>query len=188
MHRSRHFARRSALSLLASLPFGVPVRQAAAASASELRQAEVLAAVAFTDEFNTVHRLSELTRPLLLVNLWAAWCAGCLEEMPTIQALTSHLGADVMDVVLLSHDMNWPSDLAYAHRAGLPFRHWKLAAQVPESIVAAAFRIEGDRFGLPQSLVFAGRQRALVGSHQGSRDWAAPELIREVRGWLDAAG
>ena len=172
--------RRTALGLLATLPVGLSARRTAAAS-----QAEVLAEAEFTDARNGVHRFSELTRPLLLVNLWAAWCAGCLTELPTIQALESRLGPGVMDVVLLSHAMNWRGDLAYARDARLPFRHWRLSARMAE---AAAFGVERDRFGLPRTLVFAGQKRMLVASHLGSRDWADPEQVRLARGWLRTAG
>ena len=182
MHRPQHFTRRTALGLLATSQVGM-FSQPASAS-----QAEVLTAAEFTDERDTVHHLNELTRPLLLVNLWAAWCPGCLTEMPTMQALASRLGRDAIDVVLLSHTMNWNADLAYARKAGLPFRHWRLSNRVPEMVVATAFRVQGDRFGLPQSLVFAGSRRELVASYVGSRDWTAPEQLRLARGWLDSVG
>jgi thiol-disulfide isomerase/thioredoxin len=182
MHRTQHFTRRTALGLVATWQAGV-LSQPASAS-----QAEVLTAAEFTDERNGVHHLSELTRPLLLVNLWAAWCPGCLSEMPTMRALASRLGPDAIDIVLLSHRMNWHGDLAYAHEAGLPFRHWRLSDRVPEAVVATAFHAEGNRFGLPQSLVFAGTRRELVAAYFGSRDWTAPEQLRLARGWLDAVG
>jgi thiol-disulfide isomerase/thioredoxin len=182
MHRTQLFTRRTALGLATTWPIGILSHPASAS------QAEVLTAAEFTDEQNTVHHLNELTRPLLLVNLWAAWCPGCLTEMPTMQALASRLGADEIDVVLLSHPMNWSADLAYARKASLPFRHWRLSSRVPETVVAAAFRVQGDRFGLPQSLVFAGKRRELVASYLGSRDWTAPEQLRLARSWLDSVG
>jgi thiol-disulfide isomerase/thioredoxin len=178
VHRPQHFTRRTVLGMVAA-----SVSRPASAS-----QAEVLTAAEFTDEQSTVHHLNELTRPLLLVNLWAAWCPGCLTEMPTMQAMASRLGTDTIDVVLLSHAMNWNADLNYAHRAGLPFRHWRLSSRVPESVAATAFRVQGDRFALPQALVFAGKRRELVASYLGSRDWAAPEQLRLARGWLDSVG
>jgi thiol-disulfide isomerase/thioredoxin len=182
MHRTQHFTRRTALGMVAAWPAGM-FSQPASAS-----QAEVLTAAEFTDERNTAHRLAELTCPLLLVNLWAAWCPGCRTEMPTMQALASLLGPDKIDVVLLSHPMNWTGDLTYVHEARLPFRHWRLSNRVPEATVAAAFRVEGNRFGLPQSLVFAGKRRELVAAYLGSRDWTAPGQLRLARAWLDAAG
>jgi hypothetical protein len=188
MHQTPRLVRRTALALLATWPLGATARRASAASPAEVRQAEVLTQAEFTDPQGTPHRLGELTRPLLLVNLWAAWCAGCLEELPTIRALTAVLGPDAIDVVLLSHEMNWQGDQAYARKAGLPFRHWRLSAQAPGKVTAAAFRIEADRFALPQSLVFAGRDRVLVRSEEGSQDWAAPGQVRLARAWLAAAG
>jgi len=89
-----------------------------------------------------------------------------------------------MDVVLLSHAMNWPGDVAYLRQNSLPFRHWRLSPQAPDGIVAAAFRLEVDRFGLPQSIVFAGRDRTLVQSHLGSVDWSAPDQAARIRSWL----
>jgi thiol-disulfide isomerase/thioredoxin len=169
--------------LLATLPLAVSSQRASAAS-----QAEVLARAEFIDEHNAAHRLSELTSPLLLVNLWAAWCAGCLTELPTLRVLQADLGPRAIDVILLSHGMNWPGDLAYARDARLPFRHWRLSARTTETDVAAAFGMEGDRFGLPRTLVFAGETRRLVASHLGSRDWSDPEQLRLARGWLRSAG
>lgn len=182
MHRTQQLTRRTALGLAAAWPTEMIARPASAS------QAEVLVAATFTDERSTVHHLNELRRPLLLVNLWAAWCPGCLAEMPTLQALPSRLGPNAMDVVLLSHGMNWDADLAYAHNTGLPFLHWRLSVQAPETVVATAFGVQGNRFGLPQSLVFAGRQRALVASYLGSQDWTAPEQLRLARSWLDSVG
>ena len=56
-----------------------------------------------------------------------------------------------------------------------------------DSLVAAAFRIDADRFALPQTLVFAGRDRSLVWSGDGSLDWTDPDQLRLARVWLAAA-
>ncbi|HTB44273.1 MAG TPA: TlpA disulfide reductase family protein [Acetobacteraceae bacterium] len=208
MPQSPRLVRRTALGLLATLPLGVTARRASAASTAEApqteapqteapqaevhqveaRQAEALAHAEFVDPQGTPHRMSELTRPLVLVNLWAAWCPGCLEELPTIHALAALLGSESIDVVLLSHAMNWHGDQSYMRSANLPFRHWRLSGQVPESVEAAAFRMEADRFALPQSLVFAGRDRVVVRAQEGSLDWMAPDQVRLARRWLAAAG
>lgn len=182
------YLRRTALRMLAGYPLAIPARGMAGASPAELRQAAALAGAEFTDAQGAIHRLSELARPLVLINLWAAWCIGCLIELPTIRGLGSQLGPEALDVVLLSHDMNWRADLAYVREAGSPFRHWRLSPQATANVVAAAFRIDADRFGLPQSVVFAGRKRTLVRSCQGSVEWTAPEQLRAARAWLEAAG
>ena len=98
MHRPLPIMRRTALGILAGAPLSISARQAAAASSGEGSQAEALIGAEYADAQGALHRLTELTRPLLLVNLWAAWCAGCLSELPTIQQLASRLGPDAIDV------------------------------------------------------------------------------------------
>ena len=186
MDDPRRIRRRTALAMLAGWPLAAPARAADTGTAPERRQAEALARAQFTDATGAQHQLSELTRPLLLINLWAAWCPGCLTELPTISHLLSQLGPDSIDVVLLSHYMNWHGDVAFARQNRLPFRHWRLSPQSADA-TAASFRMEADRFGLPQSLVFTGRQRTLVHSALGSLDWSGPQQLRLARAWLAAA-
>jgi thiol-disulfide isomerase/thioredoxin len=180
--------RRTTLAALASWSVGVRTGVGAAAPSAEARQAASLARAEFLDAQGSVHRLVELTRPLLLFNLWAAWCPGCLSELPTIRTFATRLGPDTIDVVMLSHGMNWSGDVAYVRRTGLPFRHWRLTPSASDLIAASVFRIEDDRFGLPQSLLLAGRERVLVQSHQGALDWSSPDCLRLARSWLARAG
>jgi thiol-disulfide isomerase/thioredoxin len=173
--------------MLAGWSIGVPTRRSMAAAASEMRQADALRQADFIDVKGAHHRLGELTAPLVLVNLWAAWCPGCLTELPSIHALVQRLGPDAIDVVMLSHDMNWSGDVAFARRTDIPFRHWRLSPYAPEGVTAAAFRVEDDRFGLPQSAVLSGRNRVLIEATLGTRDWSAPQQVRLARTWLAAA-
>jgi thiol-disulfide isomerase/thioredoxin len=41
-------------------------------------------------------RLGDLVGRRVVVNFWATWCAPCLEEMPTLQALHRHYGDEVV--------------------------------------------------------------------------------------------
>lgn len=182
----RQLARRTAVRMLAGWPLVLSARTGLAASPAEGHQAQVLVGAEFVDAQGGRHRMAELTRPLLLINLWAAWCPGCLTELPTIRRFNAEISPDMVDVVLLSHAMNWRGDMAFAREKKLPFRHWRLSER-SAALTAAAFRVEADRFGLPQSLVFAGRDRALVQSYEGSMDWSAPQQLRLARAWLAAA-
>jgi len=188
LYQRQELPRRRALTILAGWSIGLSSVDALAVPANETRQAEILRQADFVDANGALHRLSELTRPLLLVNLWAAWCPGCVSELRSIRAFADRLGPDSIDVVMLSHTMNWPGDVAYVHNRAIPFRHWRLAPRAADSIVSAAFRIEDDRFGLPQSLVLTGRERILAASNLGTQDWSAPQQIRLARAWLAAAG
>jgi len=188
MRRLRGLERRSLIAAAAAAPVHLLPRRAAAAPAAVARQSHALATANFIAADGAMHRLDELTRPLILVNLWAYWCEGCLLELPGLRQMVDRVGPDSIDVILLSHAMNWQGDLAYARRVGLGFRLWCLAPLTSEQSMAAAFRVENDRFGLPQSLVYAGPARDLVYYDEGSQDWASPEQIGRVRAWLTASG
>jgi thiol-disulfide isomerase/thioredoxin len=185
MRGGRQIKRRAIIVGLAGWPF--VARAAPTDPVPRGRQAAALLGAEFVDDANRPHRLNELMCPLLLVDLWAAWCPGCAEELPTIDRLTAQLGPEKVDVVLVSHEMNWHADVAFARAHRLPFRCWRLSPH-SAALTAAAFCMESDRFGLPQSLVFAGQTRTLVQSSLGSLDWCAPLQLQRARAWLAAAG
>lgn len=177
--------RRAAIAAMAGWPLAARAT-AADFSADQGRQVAALLRAEFVDADGGLHRLGELTRPLLLVDLWAAWCSECIEELPMIDRLSRQLEPEMIDVVLISHEMNWQDDTTFARKSRLPFRFWRLSPR-SAALTEAAFRMESDRFGLPQSLVFTGRARTLVQSELGSLDWCAPPQLRRVRAWLAAA-
>ncbi|MDG1995296.1 MAG: TlpA disulfide reductase family protein [Emcibacteraceae bacterium] len=43
---------------------------------------------------------------VILVNLWATWCAPCIKEMPDLNELQKSLGGDNFEVVLLSENQD----------------------------------------------------------------------------------
>lgn len=56
--------------------------------------------------------LSELRGPML-VNLWASWCAPCVKELPTLNALArSHDADGALGVVAVSQDIGPQSSVA----------------------------------------------------------------------------
>ncbi len=60
--------------------------------------------VPFYDEAGNEYRLSDFKGQVLLVNLWATWCAPCLTEMPTLDNLQKEMGSDRFQVMALSVD------------------------------------------------------------------------------------
>jgi thiol-disulfide isomerase/thioredoxin len=60
--------------------------------------------VAITNDQGQPAKLSDLTGKPLLVNLWATWCAPCIKELPTLDALAAR-DAGKLQVVLVNEDL-----------------------------------------------------------------------------------
>jgi thiol-disulfide isomerase/thioredoxin len=48
---------------------------------------------------------------VLLVNLWATWCAPCIKELPSLGALQQELGGDQFQVVTIAIDERDPAKI-----------------------------------------------------------------------------
>lgn len=63
-------------------------------------------AIPFFDPANQLHRLSDFKGQVLVVNLWATWCAACLQEMPELEALQQAMGEQGVTVLALNQDLS----------------------------------------------------------------------------------
>ncbi|WP_432474857.1 TlpA family protein disulfide reductase [Amphritea sp. HPY] len=61
--------------------------------------------IPFFDSVNQLHRLSDFKGQVLVVNLWATWCAACLQEMPELEALQQTMGEQGVTVLALNQDL-----------------------------------------------------------------------------------
>jgi thiol-disulfide isomerase/thioredoxin len=52
--------------------------------------------------------LADFRGKVVLLNIWATWCAPCRREMPTLERLQAELGGPDFEVVALSIDRNGP--------------------------------------------------------------------------------
>ncbi len=60
--------------------------------------------VAFQDGAGKSLKMSDWKGRVVLVNLWATWCAPCRKEMPDLAQLQKELGSDQFEVVAISVD------------------------------------------------------------------------------------
>ncbi|HET8726563.1 MAG TPA: TlpA disulfide reductase family protein, partial [Alphaproteobacteria bacterium] len=60
--------------------------------------------ISFSDAAGNSLTFDDLRGRVVLVNLWATWCAPCVEEMPSLDRLQARLGGDDFLVLPLSVD------------------------------------------------------------------------------------
>jgi thiol-disulfide isomerase/thioredoxin len=113
-------------------------------------------------------RLSDLKDQVVVVNLWATWCAPCVKEMPTLARLQSEYAGKPVKVVAISLDKG-DEDVAKARafiadKPPLKFYHGDYSL---------AFALTPAVEGLPTTLIFdrQGRERARL---TGGADWSTP--------------
>lgn len=134
-------------------------------------------AVTFSDREGGAVTLVDFRGRVLLLNIWATWCAPCVREMPSLDRLQAALGAEGLSVVALSVD-----------REGLaavePFyRRLSLEALDiyldPANEVGRSFTVPG----LPTSYLID-PEGALVGALAGPAEWDSPEAQALIRHYL----
>src|SRR4051812_26859229 len=65
---------------------------------------KALPEISFTDGAGQPHTLGDFKGKVVLLNIWATWCAPCRKEMPTLDRLQAALGGAHFTVVALSID------------------------------------------------------------------------------------
>ncbi len=124
----------------------------------------------FKDKDDAERSITEWQGRVVLINLWATWCAPCRKEMPSLDRLQSRLGGDDFEVVAVSID-----------RKGL-----KASGAFLEEIGASNLGLYVDKsgkvardlksFGLPAS-VLIGRKGEELGRLIGPAEWDSEEAV-----------
>lgn len=67
-------------------------------------QIKPVTTAAFQDAAGNEVSFSDFKGKVILVNLWATWCAPCIREMPDLNELQKSLGNENFEVVLISQN------------------------------------------------------------------------------------
>lgn len=122
-------------------------------------------------------RLSDFRGRVVLLNLWATWCAPCVREMPSLDRLQALAGGPDFEVVALSLDRGG------MHQVGPFFERLELSNLAvyldPESVSMRELRPRG----LPTTILFDREGREL-GRVEGEWEWDGPEAQALVRNAL----
>jgi thiol-disulfide isomerase/thioredoxin len=114
---------------------------------------------------------------VVLLNLWATWCAPCRGEMPALDRLASALGSDKFEVVALAIDK---SGLEGARKFldETKARRLKLYTD-PTARLGNEFKV----VGMPTSILIDKEGRE-VGRLIGPAEWDSPEAKRLIQSLL----
>jgi thiol-disulfide isomerase/thioredoxin len=127
--------------------------------------------------------LADFRGSVVLLNLWATWCAPCRREMPTLDRLQAALGGPDFQVAALSIDRKGlPVVREFYAELGLE----RLSIYVDET--GAAQRALSV-LGLPTTLL-VDREGNEVGRLLGPAEWDDPEMVAFLRDYVQhtAAG
>jgi thiol-disulfide isomerase/thioredoxin len=137
--------------------------------------------LSFQDGSGKPVKLSDWKGRVVLVNLWATWCAPCRKEMPDLAELQKELGSDQFEVVAISVDRKGAeASAAFLKETGAD--NLKLYVEPTTAIVS-----DLQAAGLPATLLID-REGREIGRLLGPADWASPEAIALIKAALAAQG
>ncbi|MDF1587476.1 TlpA family protein disulfide reductase [Marinimicrococcus flavescens] len=149
----------------------------AAATPVTVGEPKPLPPVAFETMDGAPADLEEFRGKVVVLNLWATWCAPCREEMPSLDELQAQFDPQEMVVLALSMDRAGPERVqAFLDEIGVT------RLSVYRDPKAAATRTLKAP-GLPTTLLID-REGREVGRIMGIADWAGPEAVAAVRSLL----
>jgi len=111
---------------------------------------------------------------VVLVNLWATWCAPCREEMPSLDRLEAELGSDDFEVVAISVDKS-DADKPRKFLDSIGVKNLKFYHD-PTAKLGTTL----NAFGMPTTLVID-RQGREIGRLVGPAEWDSQDALRLLR-------
>jgi len=135
--------------------------------------------IEFTDGEGNTLTLADFGGRVILLNLWATWCAPCREEMPALDALEAELGSDDFLVLALSLDRGGiEKPRAFLEEIGIEH-----LALYHDASGRMGTRI--GAFGLPTTLLI-GRDGRSLGRLVGPAHWDDGDAVSLVRAAAEA--
>ena len=113
--------------------------------------------------------LSEAAGKPLLVNLWASWCAPCVKELPTLDALSRKPGAP--EIVIVSEDIGErPSVDAFLASHGIKdLQSWR----DPDMALSGALHVQ-----VMPTTVYYDASGKEIWRYTGDLDWTSDEAAK----------
>lgn len=132
----------------------------------------------FTDAEGNERTLEDWRGKVVLLNLWATWCAPCIREMPHLDRLKAALGSDKFDVLAISVDRGGP-DKPLAFRKRTKIEHLKFY-QDTSAKLGFALKV----IGMPATLLLDTQGRE-IGRLVGPAEWDSAAAVRLIKAHFD---
>ncbi len=131
-------------------------------------------ATVFKDAADADKTLADFKGKALVVNFWATWCAPCVKEMPTLDALQAQMGGDTFQVLTISQDRE-------GAKVAQPFvekNGWKNLGLYTEP--QGRFQRDASIRGLPTTIIIdkTGKE---VGRVEGEVMWTSAEVVDKLK-------
>ena len=128
----------------------------------------------FFDAGGGEHRLNEFLGHGMVINLWATWCAPCVAEMPSLQALSVALAPHDIAIMPLSSDRGGVDTVRAWFKdhdvTGLPI------LTDPKGALARAW----DVHGLPTTIII-NRKGLDCARLEGPANWSSAQAVALIR-------
>lgn len=139
---------------------------------------DAVADLKFADKTGNERSITEWRGRVVLLNLWATWCAPCRKEMPSLNRLQTRLGGDDFEVVAVSIDRKGlKASGAFLEETGAT----DLALYVDKSGKIAR---DIKSFGLPAT-VLIGRDGNEIGRLIGPAEWDSEDAVALIEAAID---
>lgn len=130
----------------------------------EMQHARGVPEVTFVDETGLTQTLNQHQGKLILVNLWATWCAPCLREIPELQQLKQQYANKNIAIVPISIDEEIKEVRPFLNKHGFKnYSTWLDPDKNIEQIIPANV--------VPATYVFDAKGN-LIGFIRGYLDWS----------------
>ena len=131
----------------------------------------------FKDSSGSEVKLSKWQGRVVLLNLWATWCAPCRKEMPTLNDVQKQLGSKDFEVVALSVDRKGlDASAAFLKETGAD----ALGLYIDKTTTSLNML---QALGLPVTLLIDRRGRE-IGRLLGPAEWNSKEAIALMKAAL----
>jgi thiol-disulfide isomerase/thioredoxin len=135
--------------------------------------------VTFEDASGTKRQLADFKGKVVLLNLWATWCAPCRHEMPTLDRLQARLGGPSFAVVALSIDRSGPTVVQPFYES-IGIKHLAIYLDTTGRMARNL-----GALGIPTTLLIDSDGRE-VGRAAGALDWDSAAVVEQIQRYLAA--